>query len=388
MQKSFEIASTPRLYFGAGKRLLLTTLLKGMGRSVLLITGKESLSASVPGKELIDILANSFRSRHFFVGEEPTPNLIDEAVTSMASSAPDVVVAIGGGSVLDAGKAISAMLPLQESVKDFLEGIGTKAHPGSKIPFVAIPTTAGTGSEATKNSVLSEVGANGFKRSLRHNNFVPDIAVVDPELTISCPPSVTASSGMDAFTQLLESYVSTNANRFTDALALEGLSCISSGLLKAYHDPTDINARSDMAFSAYLSGITLANAGLGLVHGFAASIGGVAPIAHGIICSSVMYASNVVTVRKLRKGTTGAELSKFARAGEVISEKSDESTEYYVDFLLDYILRCQHELNIPRLSQCGLEEGIIDSIARTTDNKYNPVQLDSDERIEVLRMSH
>lgn len=387
MHKPFEIAPTPQFYFGAGKRALLPTLLKPMGKSLLLVTGKESLTASAPGKELVEILASTFRIRHFFVGEEPTPLMIDTAVASVSSSTPDVVVAIGGGSVIDAGKAISAMIPLQEVVKDFLEGVGSKKHPGLKIPFIALPTTAGTGSEATKNSVLSEVGENGFKRSLRHNRFVPDVAIVDPELTLSCPRAVTATSGMDAFTQLLESFVSVNSNVITDALAFQGLRCVANGLLKAYHDPGDLAARSEMALAAYLSGVTLANAGLGLVHGFASSVGGAFPISHGVICSSTMHASNVATIRKLRKGSTGAELAKFARAGEVISEKSGESTEFYVDFLLDFILRCATEMNIPRLSQCGFERASLEKIARQTDNKYNPAQLNDEERAEVLHMS-
>lgn len=387
MQKPFELASSPHLYFGAGKRSLLPAILSSMGSSVLLVTGKTSLSDSAIGKELIQILANSFRLQQFNVDEEPTPSMIDNGVASVISSVPDVVVAIGGGSVIDAGKAISAMIPLGSGVKNFLEGIGASKHPGLKIPFVAMPTTAGTGSEATKNSVLSEVGENGFKRSLRHDRFVPDVAIVDPELTISCPRSVTAFSGMDAFTQLLESYVSRNANPITDALALEGLKGISRGLLTAYRHPDNLEARSQMALSAYLSGITLANAGLGLVHGFASSVGGAFPISHGIICSKLMHASNVVTIRKLRAGQTGSELAKYARAGEVISGKSGESVDFYVDFLLDFIHQCQNEMNIPRLSQCGFLESSMEKIAQQTDNKYNPIPLTEEERIEVLRMS-
>ena len=166
---------------------------------------------------------------------EPTPGIVDEAVKKTVSFDPDVVVAIGGGSVMDAGKAISAMLPLVEPVKNYLEGVGTKpAHPGVKVPFIAIPTTAGTGSEAAKNAVLSETGENGYKRSLRHNNFVPNVAIIDPALSITCPPATTAASGMDAFTQLLESYLSTAGNAVTDALAYEGLQQVSRSLRQAY----------------------------------------------------------------------------------------------------------------------------------------------------------
>ena len=201
---------------------------------------------------------------------------------------------------MDAGKAIAAMLPLHEPVKNYLEGVGTRSHPGVKLPFIAVPTTAGTGSEAAKNAVLSETGEKGYKRSLRHNNFVPNVAVIDPILTLSCPPATTAASGMDAFTQLLESYLSTAGNPITDALAYEGLRQVSGNLLHAFRSGDDLNARIGMALAAFLSGLTLTNAGLGLVHGFAASIGGYFPIAHGVICSSMMPAVNRVTVRRLR----------------------------------------------------------------------------------------
>jgi alcohol dehydrogenase class IV len=303
---------------------------------------------------------------------------------------PDVIVAIGGGSVLDAGKAIAAMLPLNEAVKDYLEGVGKHAaHPGVKIPFIAVPTTSGTGSEATKNAVVTEVGEKGYKKSLRHNNFVPDVAIIDPALTISCSPQTTAASGMDAFTQLLESYLSTTANPFTDALAYEGLNRISTALLNAYHDGTNVEARTEMTLAAYLSGITLANAGLGIVHGFASSIGGYFEIQHGILCSTLMYAANKITIEKLRvKKSNEQALHKYATVGKLFAKVENKSNDYYIDSFIATLQAWTTEMNIPSLSQKGIVSADFDRIVKITDNKNNPVPLTPDEMIEVLVLAN
>lgn len=389
MIKPFVLAQSPHLIFGVGKFAALPELIKPFGKKVLLVTGAKSFMQSVSGQELLEKLESLHCFvRHAMIPGEPTPDIIDRAVADNVLFNPDVVVAIGGGSALDAGKAISALLPLRESVKTYLEGIGVKTHPGNKVPFIAVPTTAGTGSEATKNAVISEIGVSGFKKSLRHNNFVPDISLVDPILTISCSPSTTAASGMDAFTQLLESYLSTAANPITDSLALEGLTLISRSLLKAYHDGGDIDARTDMALAAYLSGVTLANAGLGVVHGFASSIGGYFNIAHGVICSSTMAASNSVTVRKLRREKPGAEaLKKYASAGAIFASESNRSESFYVDHLVSLMGEYSRQLRIPRLAEGGVTATDFDRIIAATDNKYNPAVLDEAEIREVLEQS-
>ena len=390
MTGSFTIARTPHLYFGTGKFSELYSIIISFGKNVLLVTGARSFLISELGRNLPDKLRQSgFAFEHFMISREPTPEMIDSAVRRFISFHCDVVVAIGGGSVLDAGKAISAMLPLNEPVKDYLEGVGTKkSHPGTKIPFIAIPTTSGTGSEATKNAVLSETGDAGYKKSLRHNNFVPDIAIVDPLLTINCPPPITASSGMDAFTQLFESYVSTAANPITDGLAVEGLSRVSKSLRKAFDDGANTEARTDMALASYLSGITLANAGLGLVHGFASSIGAYFDIPHGVICSSLMPACNRVTVKKLRQlRTNEAALSKYVRIGRIFSKATNKSDDFYIDFLLGLIDDWTMAMKIPRLREGGILREHFKKIAEATDNKNNPVVLEKDEMIEVLEQA-
>lgn len=387
--KAFGLAATPQVYFGAGMISVAPTVLETYGKKIVLVTGAHSFLSSTPGQALLDQLhQKNFKVEIYKIPGEPSPAVIDAAVTKFSAYEPDAIIAIGGGSVLDAGKAIAAMLVLDEPVVQYLEGVGTKNHPGTTLPFVAVPTTAGTGSEATKNAVLSETGAQGFKKSLRHNNFVPKTAILDPALTLHCPPAITAASGMDAFTQLLESYLSTAANPVTDALALEGLKRISGALPKAFREGTDIDARADMMLAAYLSGITLANAGLGLVHGFATAVGGYFNISHGVICSALMTAANRVTVRKLRATQANEQaLTKYATVGKLFSALPGKTNDYYTDFLLDLIATWSTQMAIPTLSQSGVTPQDFPKILSASDNKNNPIALNAEEMIEVLQHS-
>jgi alcohol dehydrogenase class IV len=383
---SFQFAQTPLLHFGAGKISLLPALARSYGNTVLLITGARSFSDSAYGTAVIESMQQTgLVVKQASIEHEPSPAMIDAIVQQQKATMPAVVIAIGGGSVVDAGKAISAMLPSGDAVKDYLEGVGTKNHTGQKIPFIAVPTTAGTGSEATKNAVLSEVGIAGYKKSLRHTNFVPDIALIDPALMVSCPKDITAASGMDAFTQLLESYLSTQANAVSDALALQGLHCIARSLRRAYADGSDLAARSDMALAAYLSGITLANAGLGLVHGFASAVGGYFPVSHGVVCSALMAPANEVTVTLLRKGNDATALFKYAAAGKLFSGASDKSDAYYTDALLALIRQWTTDLKIPSLKNFGIAVSDFDRIIASSDSKNNPVTLDKESMAEVLQ---
>jgi alcohol dehydrogenase class IV len=390
MINSFSFSTTPHLYFGTGKISILPSVITSFASKVLVVTGAESFVSSPQGLKLREQLElQGIDAEYHIIDKEPTPAMIDAAVTKFHSLGPEVVVAVGGGSVLDAGKAISAMIPLNEPVKDYLEGVGSKAsHPGIKIPFIAIPTTSGTGSEATKNAVLSETGENGYKRSLRHDNFVPDVAIIDPELTLNCPAETTAASGMDAFTQLLESYLSLSANPVTDALCLQGLDLVSRSLMAAYKNGADIDARTDMALASYLSGITLANAGLGLVHGFASSIGGYFEIRHGVICSSLMPAVNQLTVQKLRsKQSNEQALKKYAVVGKMFSSGENRSQDDYIDHLLLTLHNWANEMKIPKLRQGGVSTADFQKIVAATGNKNNPVALDQEEMNKVLEMA-
>jgi alcohol dehydrogenase class IV len=386
----FIFASTPDVHFGPGKLKMLPSLVLGMGKKVLLVTGGSSFLGSIHWSELEEkFLSQKIQYFIHRVDREPSPSMIDACVQKYKEEGIEVVLAIGGGSVLDAGKAISAMLPSGDAVHFYLEGVGTKQHSGQKIPFIAVPTTAGTGSEATKNAVLSEIGEEGYKKSLRHPNFVPTIALVDPTLMLACPSSITASSGMDAFTQLLESYLSTTAQPMTDALALEGLKQVATSLLPAYQEGNQALApRSGMALASLLSGITLANAGLGLVHGFASSIGGFFDIPHGVICSRLMFSCNLLIVRKLRQESSSSDaLAKYAQVGRLFHSSQDKSSNFYIDFLVDTIAQWSEEMKIPALSDFGVRALDIPRIVQASGNKNNPISLSKEEMAEALEMA-
>ncbi len=387
MVNTFNIAATPKIYFGSGKIKLLPKLIEPYGRSVLLITGSRSFIGSEFWEKLLIGFENSNISwKYFAIDREPTPVMIDQCVSGISRKRINCVVAIGGGSVIDAGKAISAMLMEKGSIVNYLEGVGNKQPSGKKIPFIAIPTTSGTGSETTKNAVISEIGENGFKKSLRHDNYVPDIAIVDPKLTVSCPKEITSQGGMDAFTQLLESYVSTNSNPMTDSLVVEGIRMIRNGLRAVVADGSNLPAREKMAYASMVSGITLASAGLGTIHGFASSIGGFFDIPHGLICARLMGPVNNLTVKKLMtENPGGTGFLKYARIGKLFSRDKNNSDAYYVETLLEVIESYTEEFKLRKLSDFGIGESDFKKIIDATRNKYNPVDLDSAELEYALK---
>ncbi|NTW11256.1 MAG: iron-containing alcohol dehydrogenase, partial [Chlorobiaceae bacterium] len=297
------------------------------------------------------------------------------------------VLAIGGGSVLDAGKAVSAMLPQNLPVERFIEGQeGFLPHDGRKAPFVAVPTTSGTGSEVTNNAVISRVGVNGFKRSLRHTAFVPDIAVIDADLMISVPRELTAASGMDACTQLLEAFVSPYASPYTDALAVDGLRFFSRSFIPVCTGlPDDSAARSDIAYAALMSGIALGNAGLGIVHGFASSVGGFFEIPHGTLCATLLAEATRENIKQLEAlGPDQLALRKYARAGEILSGKPSPDARSGCERLVAVLEGWQEMLGFPRLSEFGIGGNDIGKITAITRSKSNAVQLGEENMKNIL----
>jgi alcohol dehydrogenase len=318
--------------------------------------------------------------------------MIDEAVREFCNAGIEVVVGIGGGSVLDAAKAIAGLLPSGNSVLDHLEDVGRGLpYAGAALPFIAVPTTAGTGSEATKNAVLSEHGPQGYKKSFRHESLVARIAVIDPRLLEQCPRELIAAQGMDAFTQLLESYVSLRANPFTDALAWSGLQAVAQGFFAAYDGGDDEAARQGraaMAYGALLSGITLAQVGLGSVHGLAQPLGSLFPVPHGIACGTTLAIATEVNIKALRERVPESPaLAKYAQVGRMLLGDRRLHDQAACHALVNQLQMWTERMSIPRLGQFGITKGdipIIVANSRGNSMKTNPVLLTDEEVAKII----
>ncbi|MBA7630507.1 Long-chain-alcohol dehydrogenase 1 [subsurface metagenome] len=391
MIPSFSFARIPNIIFGAGKLNELYDIIPKFGRNILFVIGENSLKKSDKWEEITSNLeSKSFNYSLISISNEPAPTIIDEVATKFRKKNVELVVSIGGGSVTDAGKAISAMIPKEDSIKNYLEGVGSKTHDGKKIPYIAIPTTSGTGSEATKNAVISEIGPKGFKKSLRHDNLIPNVALIDPELMIPCPSSISAACGMDAFTQLLEAYVSPRGSPMTDALAFSGMKYINKNLLSACSSgASNIEVRAAMAYASLMSGITLANAGLGIVHGLAGPIGGLFDIPHGVICGTLLAEATKINIEKLQElGSSGKEgLRKYADIGVLLSGNKfveQGKIDEYCSILVDTLDGWTQDLKLERLGKYGINIKNIEKIVEKAGLKNNPVNLNKKDIKTIL----
>ncbi|MCP5159524.1 MAG: iron-containing alcohol dehydrogenase [Gammaproteobacteria bacterium] len=392
MIQSFSIARLPRIEFGIGGIQKLPSLIAQYGNRVLLVTGGRSFSESPHWPVLLTALEKAgIGWAQVRITDEPSPQNVDEAVRQFHGQGFMAVVGIGGGSVLDAAKAIAGLLPIGASVMDYLEGVGPeKTYCGPALPFIAVPTTAGTGSEATKNAVLSVRGPDGFKKSFRDDKLVPEYALLDPNLLASCPKPQIAANAMDALTQLLESYVSIKANALTDALAESGLKAVRDGLFAWYEDGTDAAVgRTRMAYAALLSGICLAQTGLGSVHGLASPLGAFFPIPHGVVCGTLVGAATRVNLTALRERDPGnLAWRKYARAGDLLHGRHFPSPEEGHAALLALLDAWTERLKLPRLNAYGIQESDLTHVvahSRGSSMKTNPLVLSDVEIAEVLQ---
>ena len=385
--QSFFIANLPEIRFGSGKIEETAEVLSRFGQKALLVTGRRSFSATPHWQRLLkELKSRGIAWEQMRVEDEPSPALVDEAVARFKGADIQVVAGIGGGSVLDAAKAIAGLLITGNSVLEHLDGVGRGLpYLGPAVPLVAVPTTAGTGSEVTKNAVLSMRGAGGFKKSFRHEQLVARVAIVDPQLLATCPKSLIAADGMDAFTQLLESYVSANASPFTDALALSGLENFRDGFWAAWEPqrPDAAAGYGRIAYASLLSGITLAQAGLGSVHGLASPLGAYFSIPHGVVCGTLVAEATAVNLSALReRGPDSPALVKYARIAELLTQRryadQDEAGDALVALLRDWLQR----LDLPRLGACGMGPEQLDKVVancRGGSMQTNPLVLSDAE---------
>lgn len=379
----FEFATAGRILFGPGTLQEIGPLAAASGRHALVVTGRSPDRAA----RLLHLLAaEGVSSVPFPVSGEPTTTRVLEGVEQARSAGCDLVLGFGGGSALDAAKAIAALLGNPGELFDYLEVIGrARPLPRPGVPCLAIPTTAGTGAEVTRNSVLASP-EHRFKVSLRSPHLLPRVALVDPELTLDLPPAITAATGLDALTQLLEPYVCQRANPLVDALCAEGLRRAARSLRRACENGRDLAAREDLALASLFSGLALANAGLGAVHGFAAPIGGMFPAPHGAVCAALLPHVMAVNLRALRERAPASPArERYTEVARWLTGRPQATAEEGVNWVRELV----EALGIPPLRTYGLTEAevpaVVEKAAHASSMKANPVQLTREELTSILR---
>lgn len=378
----FEFATSARILFGPGTLGEAAPAALGLGKRILLVVGKSTLRA----EKLADALtAGGMQVTFFNIPGEPTIELAENGAQIARQLGCDLLIGFGGGSVLDAAKAIAALATNPGEALDYLEVIG-RAQPlkNPPLPVIAIPTTAGTGSEVTRNAVLVSPEKH-VKVSLRHPSMLPRLAIIDPELTYSLPPEVTAATGLDALTQLIEPFTSNAANPMTDALCLEGIARAARSLRKAYQQGSDAQAREDMALASLLGGMALANAKLGAVHGFAGPLGGMFPAPHGEVCARLLPLVMRANLRALReRQPDSATLERYIRIGQVLCGHAGARAEDGIAWVEE---TCQ-ELKIPPLRAHGVSEAqipaVVEQARQASSMKGNPIELYEQELLQVI----
>lgn len=380
---NFQFSTASKIVFGPETARSIPKRIATMGSRICLVTGKSPQRV----QWLIDSMQQKGLTLHTVaISGEPDTELISAHAAEARSQKCDAVVAIGGGSVLDAGKAIAALIPNTRDVLDYLEVVGKGLPLTEKpLPLIASPTTSGTGSEVTSNAVLL-CAEHKVKVSLRSADMIPDIAVVDPLLTISAPPAVTAATGLDALTQLMESFTSKFAAPITDGLCREGLKHGAKSILKAYTNGQDIEARTDMALASLFSGITLANARLGAVHGFAAPLGGEFKAPHGAVCAALLPYVMEINIRALKE--RNPQNKALAGYYEIAQILTGDSTARAADGI-EWIKKICAKMKIPGLKEIGVQEKDFKSLAskaaQASSMKGNPVELTKAELLEILQ---
>lgn len=382
-----DIPGLPRIVFGAGAFSRLLKIIQSFGSRALIVTGGESLAKS--GR--LDALAGQLDQARIdysvvSVRGEPTAKFINGVAGEFRGTGIRVVVAIGGGSAIDCGKAVSAMLTETGSVRDYLEDVGNKKPSGTKVPFIAVPTTAGTGSEATKNAVVCD-RTEGYKKSLRHDAYMPDVALVDPELSLSSPRHVTIACGLDAFSQLIESHTSARADASLDGLTLKALAAAFSSFLPlAQVKSNDIALRTGMSYAALISGIALGRSGLGTVHGIAGPLGGLIGVPHGVACGKLLFPVMSFVVKKVIDEENMSARKRFADIGRLFTEDAGQDDVFYCRQFLSVLHKWTQALGLPQLSYFGLTAAHMRKTIEQAGNKNSPAPLSQEEMKVILEI--
>lgn len=375
--------STARIVFNPGIRSEIAVHAARLGRRCLLVTGSTAERYSWLLRDLSAVMDAVHTAS---VSGEPETGFVAKLATEAREEGCTVVVAMGGGSVIDAGKAVAALVTNSRPISDFLEVVG-RGMPLERppLPVIAVPTTAGTGAEVTANSVLLSP-EHGVKISLRSPMMIPAMAVIDPELAVSLPPSQTASTGMDALTQLMEAFVSHAANPLVDPLCRDGLKRVARSLRRVVRSGSDIKARSDMALASLFSGMALANARLGAVHGFAAPLGAALGAPHGELCAALLPHVMRANIQALRARMPGSlALTRYAEVGQLLTGNAQASPE---DAVVAVLQLCA-DVSINGLENLGLEDGfipgVVEKAARASSMQGNPIVLNEHELALILR---
>lgn len=379
----FEFATAARIIFGTGARREVAPAAAAFGQRVLVVSGRRPDAAEPLAAELS---ALGLPVTRLSVAGEPDVETISAGLAQARAAGAEVVVAIGGGSALDTGKTLAALLANPGDLFDYLEGVGRgRALARPSVPLIAVPTTAGTGAEVTRNAVIA-VPDRRVKVSLRSPHMLARLAVVDPELTYSAPPAVTASAGLDALTQLIEPFVSNAANPLTDAVCREGLRRAGGALRRAYHNGADHEARADMALAGLCSGLALANARLGAVHGLAGPLGGWLPAApHGALCARLLAGATAANLAALHARAPGnPALARYTEAAQILTGHPDATPADGVAWLRGLVA----ELRVPNLATYGLTAADLPALVplaqKANSMRGNPLPLTDAEVAAIL----
>lgn len=381
----FEFSTATQIIFGAGKASKIGTYAPTLGRRAMVVTGRSSARADIILEQLDK---QGIESISFSVLGEPTTDIALAGVQKARQAACDWVIGIGGGSVIDTGKVIAALLTNEGELLDYLEVIG-KGKPLEKMPapYVAVPTTAGTGAEVTSNSVL-ESPEHRVKVSMRSPLMLPRLAIVDPELTYSMPPPITASTGLDAFTQLLEAFVSNKANPLTDGICREGLRRAAGSLVRVFEDGRDTEAREAMSLASLFGGLALANAKLGAVHGIAGPLGGMFKAAHGAICGRLLPYVMEMNISALQmREPESPSLVRYREVARILTGKTEAEPSDGIDWIQNICSR----LKLPPLADYKITEAdfplLVEKGQAASSMKGNPIQLTEEELVKILQQA-